>query len=145
VELDHGPPAEGAPSFHSTRWTIVMRAAQSQALGGHSALAQLCRTYRYPLYLFARRRGHCLDDARDLTQGFFLHPLEQRAFSGIDRLKGKFRSFLLAPFQNRLSDQVDRARRLKDAEDAEERYRLQPAEFLTAEKMFDANALVGSS
>jgi hypothetical protein len=67
-----------------------------------------------------------------------------RAFSGIDRLKGKFRSFLLAPFQNRLSDQVDRARRLKDAEDAEERYRLQPAEFLTAEKMFDANALVGS-
>jgi DNA-directed RNA polymerase specialized sigma24 family protein len=138
VELDHGPPAEGAPSFHSTRWTIVMRAAQSQALGGHSALAQLCRTYRYPLYLFARRRGHCLDDARDLTQGFFLHPLEQRAFSGIDRLKGKFRSFLLAPFQNRLSDQVDRARRLKDAEDAEERYRLQSAEFLTAEKMFDA-------
>jgi hypothetical protein len=41
VELDHGPPAEGAPSFHTTRWTIVMRAAQSQALGGHSALAQL--------------------------------------------------------------------------------------------------------
>jgi RNA polymerase sigma factor (sigma-70 family) len=148
VKRDQGPPTKGAPSFHTPRWTIVMRAPQNQALGGHSALAQLCRNYRYPLCLFARRRGHSPDDARDLTQAFFLHLLEQRAFSGIDRLKGKFRSFLLAPFPNHLSDQVDRARRLKrggdkefvhlDAEDAEERYHLQPAEFSTAEKMFDA-------
>jgi hypothetical protein len=27
VERDHGPPAEGAASFHTTRWTIVLRAA----------------------------------------------------------------------------------------------------------------------
>ena len=62
--------------------------------------------------------------------------------------KGKFRSFLLASFQNHLSDAVDRARRLKrgggkefvhlDAEEAEERYRREPVEFLTAEKIFDA-------
>jgi RNA polymerase sigma factor (sigma-70 family) len=148
VERDHGPPAEGAASFHTTRWTIVMRAAQSQAPGGEFALAQLCRTYWYPLYMFARRRGHSPDDAQDLTQGFFLHLLEQRALAGVDRLKGKFRSFLLASFQNHLSDQVDRARRLKrggdkefvelDAEEVEERYRLEPVECLTAEKLFDA-------
>jgi RNA polymerase sigma factor (sigma-70 family) len=138
----------GAASFHTTRWTIVLRAAQSQAPGGESALAQLCRTYWYPLYMFARRRGHSPDDAQDLTQGFFLHLLEQRAFAGVDRLKGKFRSFLLASFQNHLSDQFDRSRRLKrggdkeivrlDAEEAEERYRLEPLDSLTAEKMFDA-------
>jgi hypothetical protein len=29
VERDHDPPADGAASFHTTRWTIVMRAAQS--------------------------------------------------------------------------------------------------------------------
>jgi RNA polymerase sigma factor (sigma-70 family) len=148
VEREHGPPAEGAASFHTTRWTIVMNAAQSQAPGGEYALAQLCRTYWYPLYMFARRRGHSPDDAQDLTQSFFLHLLEQRALAGVDRLKGKFRSFLLASFQNHLSDQVDRARRLKrggdkefielDAEEAEERYRLEPAECLTAEKLFDA-------
>ena len=148
MERDHGPPAEGAASFHTTRWTIVMRAAQSQAQGGQSALAQLCRNYWYPLYMFARRRGHSPDDAQDLTQGFFLHLLEQRALAGVDRLKGKFRSFLLASFQNHLSDQVDRARRFKrggdkefvqlDAEEAEERYRLEPVERLTAENMFDA-------
>ena len=125
-----------------------MRAAQSQAQGGPSALAELCRVYWYPLYIFARRRGHSPEDAQDLTQGFFLHLLERRALTGVDRLKGKFRSFLLASFQNHLSDVGDRARSYKrggdkefvrlDAEDAEERYRREPVEFLTAEKIFDA-------
>jgi len=83
-----------------------------------------------------------------LTQGFFLHLLEQRALAAVDRLKGKFRSFLLASFQNHLSDQFDRARRLKrggnrqfvelDAQEAEERYGSEPVEFLTPEKIFDA-------
>ena len=75
MERDYGPPAEGGASFHTTRWTIVMRAAQSQAPGGEFALAQLCGTYWYPLYMFARRRGRSPDDAQDLTQGFFLHLL----------------------------------------------------------------------
>ena len=96
-----------------------MKAAQSQAQGGPSALAELCRIYWYPLYIFARRRGHSPDDAQDLTQAFFLHLLEHRAFSSVDRLKGKFRSFLLASFQNHLSDQIDRTRRLKRGGDKE--------------------------
>src|SRR6202049_2439310 len=125
-----------------------MTAAQSRLEGGPAALAELCRLYWYPLYAFARRRGHSPDDAQDLTQGFFLHVAEHRAFRGVDRLKGKFRSFLLASFQNHLSDVGDRARRFKrggdkefvrlDGEDAEERYRLEPVEFLTPEKIFDA-------
>jgi len=111
-------------------------------------LSDLCRLSWYPLYTFARRRGHSPDDAQDLTQGFFLHLLKHRALTGVDPLKGKFRSFLLASFQNHLSDAGDRARRLKrggdkqfvelDAEEAEKRYRLEPVEFLTAEKIFDA-------
>ena len=148
MERDLGPLAAGAASFHTTRWTIVMNAAQSQAPGGESALAQLCRTYWYPLYIFARRRGYSPDDAQDLTQSFFLHLLEHQALAGVDRLKGKFRSFLLASFQNHLSDQADHTRRVKrgggkefvqlDAEEAEQRYRLEPAESLTPENIFDA-------
>lgn len=125
-----------------------MRAAHGQAEGGQSAFAELCQLYWYPLYIFARRRGHSPPDAQDLTQGFFLHLVEHRAFTAVDRLKGKFRSFLLASFQNHLSDQADRARRLKrggdkefvqlDSEEAEERYRLEPVDSLTAEKIFDA-------
>jgi RNA polymerase sigma factor (sigma-70 family) len=148
VERDHDSPAGDAAIFHTTRWTVVLKAAQNQTQGGHSALAELCRTYWYPLYMFARRRGHAPNDAQDLTQSFFLHLLQQQALSSVDRLKGKFRSFLLASFQNHLSDQADRSRRLKrgggqefvplDAEDAEERYRMEPVELLTAEKLFDA-------
>jgi RNA polymerase sigma-70 factor (ECF subfamily) len=148
VKRDHGPAAEGAVSFHTTHWTIVMRAVQNQAQGGQSALAELCRVYWYPLYVFARHSGHSPNDARDLIQGCFLHLLEHRGPTGVDWLKGKFRSFLLASLQNYLSDELDRACRLRrggsqefvhlDAEDAEERYRLEPVEFLTAEKIFDA-------
>jgi hypothetical protein len=59
-----------------------------------------------------------------------------------------FHSFLLASLQNFLSTQADRARCLKrggnlefvslDAASAEERYRLEPLEGLTAETVFDA-------
>ena len=125
-----------------------MRAVQSQSQGGQSALAELCRLYWYPLYVFARLSGHSPNDAQDLIQGFFLHLLEHRAPTGVDRLKGKFRSFLLASLQRYLSDELDRACCHKrvgneefvhlDAEDAEERYRLEPVEFLAAEKIFDA-------
>ena len=66
----------------------------------------------------------------------------------VDRLKGKFRSFLLASFQNYLSNETQRAKSLKrgrnyefvslDWENAENRYSLEPADYLTAEKIFDA-------
>ena len=52
VKREQSPPAEGAASFHTTRWTIVMQAAQSQVQGGPAALAELCRLYWYPLYVF---------------------------------------------------------------------------------------------
>jgi RNA polymerase sigma factor (sigma-70 family) len=137
-----------AGQFHTTRWTLVLASARDQSQTGRAALAALCQTYWYPLYAFARRRGHSPHDSQDLTQGFFLHILEHRALSGVDRLKGKFRSFLLACFQNYLSAETRRAQRLKrggqcqfvslDLESAENRYRYEPADYLTAEKIFEA-------
>ena len=74
--------------------------------------------------------------------------MENRALSRVDRLKGKFRSFLLACFQNYVSVQAQRAHRLKrggncqlvsfDLESAERRYRFEPADYLTPEKIFEA-------
>jgi len=116
--------------------------------GSQAALSELCRLYWYPLYAFARRRGYAPPDAQDLTQGFFLHLLERRSLKQADRLKGKFRSFLLASFQNFLADQADKARSLKrggnrefisfDAQDAESRWGLEAADHLTAETIYDA-------
>ena len=62
--------------------------------------------------------------------------------------KGKFRSFLLASIKNYLSKEADRARCLKrdgkvefvplDTQNAEEFCQFEPADFLTAETIFDA-------
>ena len=137
-----------ADQFHTTHWTLVMASVHDQSQAGRAALAALCQTYWYPLYAFARRRGHSPPDAQDLTQGFFLHVLEHKTLSQVDRLKGKFRSFLLACFQNYASVEAQRAHRLKrggncrfvflDLESAENRYRLEPTDYLTAETIFEA-------
>jgi DNA-directed RNA polymerase specialized sigma24 family protein len=140
--------AGGGAEFHTTRWTLVINAAQSQAEGGKAALAKLCQLYWYPLYSFARRRGCTPHDAQDLTQGFIMHLLEHRALTQVDRLKGKFRSCLLGSVENYLSNESKRARSFKrgggfefvslDWESGEARYRLEPADHLSAEKIYDA-------
>ena len=102
--------------FQTTRWDVVLLSAQSQTPGCKEALADLCKLYWYPLYTFIRHRGYSPEDAQDLVQGFFLHLIEYKTLSRIDRSKGKFRSFLLASLQNYLSNEADRARCLKRGE-----------------------------
>ena len=95
---------------------------------------------------------------QDLTQGFFLHLLEHKTLGRADPLKGKFRSFLLGSLQNYLSTEAERARCLKrgggvefiplDLQNAENRYRLEPIDTLTPEKVFAARwavALLGEA
>jgi hypothetical protein len=62
-------PADGVGQFHTTRWSAVLLAVQSQAPGSQAALAELCRIYWYPIYSFVRRRRFSPEDAQDLTQG----------------------------------------------------------------------------
>ena len=147
MKADHSSLADAA-EFRPTRWSVVLLSAQSKAPGSQAALASLCSLYWYPIYAFVRGRGYNPEDAKDLTQGFFLQLLTHKALARVDPLKGKFRSFLLASIQNYLSKETDRTRCLKrggktefvplDAENAEDRYRLEPADYLTAEKIFDA-------
>jgi DNA-directed RNA polymerase specialized sigma24 family protein len=89
-----------AARFRSTHWSVVLTAAQDQTRAGQAALAELYRSYWYPLYAHVRRRGYNRDDAQDLTQSFFLHLLERRGLTQVDPHKGRFRSFLLASLQN---------------------------------------------
>jgi RNA polymerase sigma factor (sigma-70 family) len=148
VNPEHAAVTADPARFRTTRWSEILVAAESQMPGSEAALSELCRLYWYPLYAFARRRGHEPPDAQDLTQGFFLHLLRNRALKHVHPLKGKFRSFLLASFQNFASDEMARGRRQKrggdrefiflDSEEAESRYRLEPADYLDAEKIFDA-------
>jgi RNA polymerase sigma factor (sigma-70 family) len=134
--------------FHTTRWSVVVLSAQSQVPGFQTARTDLYRVYWYPLYAYVRRWGHSPEEAQDLTQGFFLHLLEHKTLERADPMKGKFRSFLLGSLQNYLSSEAERARCLKrgggvefvplDLQNAENRYRLEPIEALTPDKVFAA-------
>lgn len=95
--------------FATTRWTMV-RAAGASA---DDALETLCTAYWFPLYAYVRRHGFSKEDAEDLTQAFFAKLLERQDFAGLKQESGRFRAFLLAALKNFLSNERDRAGRLK--------------------------------
>jgi DNA-directed RNA polymerase specialized sigma24 family protein len=92
-------------AFVSTRWTMVLDAADLLAPPDHalSALSELCRIYWKPIFLFLRRQGSTAQDAQDLTQGFFEHLIKSRGYARADREKGRFRSFLLGALKHFLA------------------------------------------
>ena len=118
------------------------RSAQSDA-----ALAELCRTYWYPLYVYVRRHCSTKEDAEDLTQGFFARLLEKNYFSDLAPDRGKFRAFLLAALKHFLSHERAKLHRLKrgggtvplslDWQEADTRFRIEPADLLSPDKLFD--------
>jgi len=133
----------------TTCWSAILLSAQSQAPGSEKAREEFCQLYWYPLYAFIRRRGYNPDDARDLTQGFFLFMLDRKALKRATPEKGKFRSFLLGSLKNYLSNVYQHENAIKrggkidfvsvDFSDGEDRYSRGPADSLTPEKIFDAN------
>ena len=102
-------------SFISTRWTIVLRAGDSASESAQalSALSELCQIYWRPLYFFLRKQGYGLEDAQDLTQGFFADLIETRAYARANQEKGRFRSFLIGALKHFVADARDRGRALK--------------------------------
>lgn len=148
MDQDNGLAATGPGRFEATRWSEVLEAAQSRAQGGPEALARLCERYWPPLYAFARHRGHGPEDAQDLVQGFFKHLIESRALGTIDQAKGRFRSFLLASFQNFIAMEQRHAGAEKrggraelvriDWHEAEIRLGFEPEDRLTPETLYDA-------
>src|SRR3954471_19431791 len=88
--------------FHSTLWGNVLAARDPADPHAGAALAELCRTYWYPLYAFARRKGYVPERAEDITQGFFADKLEHDFRRNVDPERGRFRTFLLASFENYL-------------------------------------------
>ena len=140
-------PGGSAGQFTTTHWSVVLAAAREPSPEAAQALAQLCHAYWYPLYAYVRRKGYDLADAQDLTQEFFARLLEKNYVGAADRRKGKFRSFLLASLEHFLAKEWKRAHRLKrgggqtiiawDACNPEERYRLEPADDWTAERIYE--------
>jgi DNA-directed RNA polymerase specialized sigma24 family protein len=133
--------------FTTTNWSVVLAAGKERSETASEALEQLCHTYWYPLYAYVRHRGMTAHEAEDAIQGFFWQLLKRGAFRERTREKGRFRSFLLASLNYYLSDLRDHATAEKrggnqqalalDSLEAEDRYRYEPVEKLTAEKIFE--------
>jgi RNA polymerase sigma-70 factor (ECF subfamily) len=132
--------------FASTHWSVVLAAGRQDSTESNEALATLCQVYWYPLYAYARRRLDSVDDARDLTQGFFTELMEKAYLQAVDPGRGKFRSFLVTAFKHYLSKERDRAAAQKrggnrvvalDFQTGESRYLLEPANHATPESIFE--------
>ncbi len=137
-----------SPQFHTTRWSMVVRAGRDDAQG-RRALAELCQLYWYPLYAFLRRQGTDQESAKDLTQGFFTRLIEKADLSKVETDRGRFRSYLLAGLKHFAANEWDKQQTQKrgggeallsldlDLDGAEDRYRLEPADTATPERLFE--------
>jgi len=141
------PPEQAKGWFTTTHWSVILTAGDSQSPQAGTALDNLCRSYWYPLYAYVRRRGHDAETAKELTQDFFALLLSKRLLTGVDPAKGKFRSWLLGVMNHFLAHEWAKVRAQKrgggqpafslDDVRADERYRLEPADESTPEKIFD--------
>ena len=134
-------------NFPATRWTVVLAAGGTPSPESAAALERLCQSYWYPLYAYARRRGHSPPDAEDLTQEFFARLLEHNWIARADRHKGRFRSFLLMAMKRFLAKEWDKVKTIKrggqvrlvplQLDTAESRYTREPADTCTPEQVFE--------
>jgi RNA polymerase sigma factor (sigma-70 family) len=128
--LDRGVPADdrvtsvtglggsahhGAAAFTTTHWSVVLE-AQGPSPAAQEALEKLCRTYWRPIYGFVRRQGVGIEDAKDLTQGFFALLLERRDLDAVRKEKGRLRSYLLTSLKHFLTNERQRAMAIKRGE-----------------------------
>ena len=134
-------------AFRTTSWSLVARASGPLDDASRAALESLCRTYWYPLYAYARRRGESASDAEDAVQGFFTLLLENGDLRAVTRDKGRFRSFLLAALQHHLANRHagetaqkrggGRVRLAIDADEAGARFAREPSLERTPEEEFE--------
>ncbi len=133
-------------AFVTTRWSVVLKAGESDSPKAREALASLCQVYWRPLYAYVRRRGYQPADAEDLTQEFFARLLDRNDLTAVSPERGRFRSYLLAAMNHFLSDEWDKARARKrgggrvirlETSVAESAYADSHADGLTGETLFD--------
>lgn len=108
-----GEPGRADMYFPTTHWSLLARASLSGESAARLALEELCRRYWMPVNQFIQFRGHRRADADDLTQKFFVQVCQYSTFLRADRMRGRFRSFLLGALVKFLANEMDRERAQK--------------------------------
>lgn len=97
----------GPAQFPATAWSLVERLRDPRDPAVRAYFDRMIRLYWRPVYRFVRVSWKRSDeDAKDLTQAFFIHLLEGKVFAAADPERGNFRKLLLASLRNFLSNEA---------------------------------------
>jgi DNA-directed RNA polymerase specialized sigma24 family protein len=107
-------PIQGGDRFPLTRWSVIDAARSGDQEERSRAMDTLCAAYWKPVYKYIRLRwSRPLDDAQDLTQGFFVQVIERGLLDKYDPVKSRLRTFLRVCVDSFVMNEEKAARRLK--------------------------------
>jgi RNA polymerase sigma factor (sigma-70 family) len=120
--------------FPDTKVSAVLGMRSEDDTVRRRSFDALARAYWRPVYAHVRARwNRPVEEAQDLTQGFFLSVLERDALAAYDPAKARFRTYLRVCLDGFLANEDKAAHRLKrggeasfvplDVEEAESRLR----------------------
>jgi RNA polymerase sigma-70 factor (ECF subfamily) len=95
----------GQSQFPPTAWSLLERLRDPKDPRVRAYLDRMVAAYWRPVYKFVRvswKRSN--EDAKDLTQAFFIHLMEGDLLARADPERGNFRKLLLAALRNFLSN-----------------------------------------
>jgi RNA polymerase sigma-70 factor (ECF subfamily) len=97
----------GESRFPPTAWSILSRLRDPHDPRVQEYLNRMIEMYWRPIYKYVRiawKRSN--EDAKDLTQAFFIHLLEGDLLARADPERGNFRKLLLASLRNFLANEA---------------------------------------
>jgi RNA polymerase sigma factor (sigma-70 family) len=104
----------GGGRFPTTRWSAVDGTRSRDPAKRDRSYGALVAAYWKPVYKYIRIKwGKSNEDAKDLTQAFFLRAMEKDFFAPFDPAKARFRTFLRTCLDRFLANEDKAARRLK--------------------------------
>jgi len=110
-DIDSGPRGD---RFPITRLSAIVAAGSQDQAERSRAFDLLVAAYWMPVYKYIRIKfGKSSEDAKDLTQGFFVAAIEKNYFHRYDPARARFRTFLRTCLDGFVSNEEKAARRIK--------------------------------
>jgi RNA polymerase sigma factor (sigma-70 family) len=104
----------GSGKFPATRWSAVLAARSGDPAERSRALDAITAAYWKPVYKYIRIRwGKSNEDAKDLTQEFFVRVIEKGTLAGFNPAKARLRTFLRVCVDHLVANDAKAAKRLK--------------------------------
>jgi DNA-directed RNA polymerase specialized sigma24 family protein len=101
-------------TFPATRESVLRAISSPDAEVRQRAWDALAAAYWRPVYTYLRLRWRAdVEEAQDLTQGFFARALEKDFFARFDPARARFRTFLRTCLDGFVANERTAARRLK--------------------------------